>query len=60
MSVEIEGRIININPEEVRNKIIKIGAKPLGLYDYKRYTFDTIPKINGRWGRLRTDGKKQH
>lgn len=58
MSVEIEGRIININPEEVRNKIIEIGAKPLGFYDYKRYTFDTIPKINGRWGRLRTDGEK--
>lgn len=58
MSVEIEGRIININPEEVRNKIIEIGAKSLGFYDYKRYTFDTIPKINGRWGRLRTDGKK--
>ena len=58
MSVEIEGRIININPEEVRNRIIKMGAKPLGFYDYKRYTFDTIPKVDGRWGRLRTDGKE--
>ena len=57
MSVEIEGRIININPEETRDKIIKLGAKQVGFYNFKRYTFDSIPKVDGRWGRLRTDGK---
>ena len=57
MSVEIEGRIININPEETRDKITKLGAKQVGFYNFKRYTFDSIPKVDDRWGRLRTDGK---
>lgn len=58
MGVEIEGRIININPEETKNKLLELNAKPLGFYNFKRYTFDSIPKSNARWGRLRTDGKK--
>ena len=58
MSIEIEGRIININPEETKNKLLELNAKPLGFYNFKRYTFDSIPKSNARWGRLRTDGKK--
>lgn len=57
MSVEIEGRIININPEETKNTIIKLGAKSLGFYNFKRYTFDSMPKVAGLWGRLRTDGR---
>ena len=44
MSVEIEGRIININPEETRDKITKLGAKQVGFYNFKRYTFDSIPE----------------
>lgn len=58
MSIEIEGRIINIEPNEVRNKIIKLNPTFLGLSEFKRYTFDSIPKTTARWGRLRTDGKK--
>ena len=58
MSIEIEGRIININPEETKNKLLELNAKPLGFYNFKRYTFDSISKSNARWGRLRTDGKK--
>ena len=58
MGVEIEGRIININPEKTKNKLLELNAKPLGFYNFKRYTFDSIPKSNARWGRLRTDDKK--
>ena len=58
MSIEIEGRIININPEETKNKLLELNAKPLGFYNFKRYTFDSIPIPNARWGRLRTDGEK--
>lgn len=50
MGVEIEGRIININPEETKDKLLELNAKPLGFYNFKRYTFDPIPKSNTRWG----------
>ena len=40
MAVEIEGRITNINPEEVKAKLLAIGAKPLGFYNFRRYVFD--------------------
>ena len=36
MAVEIEGRITNINPEEVKAKLLAIGAKPLGFYNFRR------------------------
>ena len=32
MSIEIEGRIININPEETKNKLLELNAKPLGFF----------------------------
>lgn len=50
MGVEIEGRIININPEETKDKLLELNANPLGFYNFKRYTFDSIPKSNARWG----------
>ena len=31
MAVEIEGRIPNINPEEVKTKLLAIDANPLGF-----------------------------
>ena len=42
MSVEIEGRIININPEETRDKITKLGAKQVGFYNFKRLKKERI------------------
>ena len=58
MAVEIEGRIPNINPEEVKAKLLAIGAKPLGFYNFRRYVFDPTIGAPHRWLRLRTDGNK--
>ena len=58
MAVEIEGRIPNINPEEVKTKLLAIGAKPLGFYNFRRYVFDPTIGAPHRWLRLRTDGNK--
>lgn len=58
MSKEIEGRILNINKEEMNKTLISLGAKKVGEYDFKRFVFDTIPEQKGRWVRLRTDGQK--
>lgn len=58
MAVEIEGRIPNINPEEVKAKLLAIGAKSLGFYNFRRYVFDPTIGAPHRWLRLRTDGNK--
>ena len=58
MAIEIEGRIPNINPEEVKAKLLVIGAKPLGFYNFRRYVFDPAIGAPHRWLRLRTDGNK--
>ncbi|MDO4759170.1 MAG: CYTH domain-containing protein [Candidatus Saccharibacteria bacterium] len=57
MSKEIEARILNIDPEKIITKLVNIGAKKIGDYDFKRYVFDTIPKNSNRWVRLRTNGQ---
>lgn len=58
MAVESEGRIPNINPEEVKAKLLAIGAKSLGFYNFRRYVFDPTIGAPRRWLRLRTDGNK--
>ncbi len=46
---------------ELEKKLLKIGAKKIGEYDYHRANFDyldnSLDKKNG-WVRLRTDGKE--
>ena len=58
MATEIEGRILNINEIEITKKLAKSGAKQLGNYNFRRYVFNTIPKVPNRWVRLRTNGEK--
>ncbi|PID31471.1 adenylate cyclase [Candidatus Saccharibacteria bacterium] len=53
---EIEAKILNINPIEIRQKLLDLGAKKIGQYDFRRYVFDTIPAASNRWIRLRSNG----
>ena len=56
---EIETKIIDINEKEVRDKLVKIGAKKIDKIFYRRYMF-SLSKIKGidELVRIRTDGKK--
>lgn len=56
---EIETKIIDINEKEVRDKLVKIGAKKAGKIFYRRYVF-SLAKIKeiDEFVRVRTDGKK--
>ena len=58
MKTEYEVRILEINAEEMINKLEKLGATKIGEYDQKRYVYDIIPACNGKWIRLRTNGEK--
>ncbi len=57
-NIEHEVKVLNINVEEIRAKLIKLGAVKKGDYRLRRYVFDTIPSIPGRWVRLRSNGQE--
>ena len=56
MHTEIEERILEINKEEVIKKLESFGAKKIGEWFYRRYTYDFTPKRESEWIRLRTNG----
>lgn len=62
MQEEIEVKILNINIEEVENKLKEIGAKRIGEFIQKWKTFDypdwRLDK-EGAWVRLRDEGNEK-
>ena len=56
MHTEIEERILEIDKEKVIKKLEELGAKKIGEWFYKRYTYDFTPKRESEWIRLRTNG----
>ncbi|MGN1012517.1 MAG: class IV adenylate cyclase [Clostridia bacterium] len=58
MNIEYEVRVLEINSDELINRLERIGAKFIGKYDQKRYVYNTIPKKEGKWLRLRTNGEE--
>ena len=57
MKTEYEIRVLEINKEEMINKLEKLGAIKKGIFRQKRYVYDLKPAENGKWIRLRTNGK---
>lgn len=57
MKTEYEIRVLEINKEEIINKLKKLGATKKGEFKQKRYVYDLVPKQEGKWIRLRTNGK---
>lgn len=59
---EIEVKFLDINKEEIENKLINLGAKFIGSFDYKLkpYDFPGLPmsKEKNAWIRLRDEGAK--
>ena len=57
MKTEYEIRVLEINKEEIINKLEKLGAVKKGEFKQKRYVYDLVPKQEGKWIRLRTNGR---
>lgn len=53
MHTEYEARILEINVEELENKLQELGAKYVGEFNQQRYVYDVKPKQDGKWIRLR-------
>lgn len=58
MHTEYEVRVLEIDRDEVVRRLEQLGAEFQWDYVQKRYVYDFIPKIDGKWIRLRTNGKK--
>lgn len=58
MHTEYEVRVLEINVDDVKKKIDSIGATFQWDCLQKRYVYDFIPKVDGKWIRLRTNGIK--
>ncbi len=58
MNTEYEVRVLEINHDEMVKKLEKLSAEFKFEALQQRYVYDFKPKIDNKWIRLRTDGKK--
>ena len=65
MAKEIELPVYGVDPEEVRKRIMGMGAELLGKHQFRRFNFQIKEPIKGssneyytKWIRIRTDGSK--
>lgn len=58
MNTEYEIRVLEIDKEKLIKKLKELGAEFKGDNEQKRYVYDIIPKEDGKWIRLRTNGGK--
>ena len=58
MHTEYEVRVLEINVDEVLEKLKSIGAEFCWDKLQQRYVYDFIPKVDSKWIRLRTNGEK--
>lgn len=58
MHTEYEVRILDINRDELIEKLEKVGALFQWDLIQKRFVYDFIPKEDNKWIRLRTNGEK--
>ena len=56
--IEYEVRVLEINKEEIQNKLNELGATLVEDVFQRRYVYDFNPVNPNKWIRLRTNGKK--
>lgn len=58
MNIEYEARILEIDKDKLIKRLRDLNARFVGEFNQKRYVYNIIPKADGKWLRLRTNGKK--
>lgn len=58
MHTEYEVRILEIDTNVVETRLKELGAEFCWDKIQRRYVYDLIPKVDGKWIRLRTNGDK--
>ena len=57
MNTEYEVRVLEVNVDDVRQKLEELKANFEWDYIQRRYVYDFIPKQDNKWIRLRTNGE---
>lgn len=57
MKTEYEVKVLNINVDNIIERIESLGAIKKGEYFQRRYVYNFNPKIEGKWIRLRSNGE---
>lgn len=55
--IEYEARVLEIEKEKLEEKLENLGAQKIADFNYKRRIYNFNPATDGKWIRLRTDGK---
>lgn len=55
--IEYEARVLDIEKEKLEKKLESLGAEKIADFNYKRRVYNFHPASDGKWIRLRTDGK---
>ena len=58
MHTEYEVRVLDIDVSKIKKRLEELGANLEWDLLQKRYVYDFIPKVDGKWIRLRTNGLK--
>lgn len=56
-NTEFEGRILGVDVEAVKKRLLALSVEGPEELHFRRYIFDVIPEQRGKWLRLRTDGR---
>ncbi|MFG3407764.1 CYTH domain-containing protein [Streptomyces sp. NPDC048142] len=56
--VEYEAKYLDIDPAAMAGRIAAAGGEHSGGRLMRRYVYDTVPPLEGRWVRLRDDGEE--
>ena len=56
MNIEYELKILEIDLEKIRAKLLELGDESLWRKSFRRYVYDMHPPQTEKWIRLRTDG----
>ncbi|MFD9547112.1 class IV adenylate cyclase [Nocardia salmonicida] len=58
MPIEHEAKILDIDPDTIERLILDKGGHKLGERFMRRYVYDVTAGVDGKWIRLRDDGKR--
>lgn len=58
VKTEYELRVLEIEPKSIISLLEELGANKIGNFEQKRYVYNLNPAQDGKWIRLRTNGRK--
>ena len=58
MTIEFEAKVLEIDPKETSERILRSGGEKVGEFFMRRYVYEIAPGDRSKWIRLRDTGKE--